>query len=242
VTGHDPRAQSHVVGIVLLLGITAVALGGLTSVVGTVVDGQSAAADEARVASAFEEELRPTEQTGPNRAKIRFSEGQLRTVDRQLRVLNPDGIVRRIDIGGLVYSSGANRVAFVGGEIVRGNPDNAWQVRKPPVTVTRDNETLVVGAASVGETGASVGGTGGVTARLRTNITHDHERLASDRYRVAVETKTPAPLERQFGSVGASTTVTDIDSDGVPSVVASVNGTQELHLVHHRMELEVNGG
>jgi len=240
--GRDRRAQSHVVGVVLLLGITAIALGGLTSVVGTVVDGQSGAADEARVASALAEGLRPAEQTGPNRVRVQFSEGRLRTVDRQLRILNPAGIVRERAIGGLVYSSGANRVAFVGGGIVRGTPDNAWLVRSPPVTVTRDNDTLVVGAASVGESGAAVGGSGGVTTRLRTNVTHEHERLASDQYRVAVETTTPAPLERQFESVDAGTTVTDIDGDGVPSVVASVSGTQRLHLVDHRMRLGVNSG
>lgn len=236
------RAQSHVVGVVLLLGITAVALGGLTSVVGDIVDGQSAAADEARVASTLSEKLRPTEQTGPNRVRIRFSEGRLRTVDRQLRILNDTGIVREMDISGLVYSSGTNRVSFVSGGVVRGNAGNAWLVRGPPVTVTRDNKTLVVGAAFIEDRGGAVGGTGGVTAELRTNITHKHQRLASDEYRIAIETRTPAPLERQFQSISAATTITDIDSDGAPSDIASVNGTQELHLVEHRMGLEINNG
>ena len=98
------RGQSHVVGIVLLLGITTVALGGLTTVVGTIIDGQTATADERRVANALDSELRPVEGTGPNRALVRFSEGRLATVDRQFRVLSPSGVERELDAGGLVYT------------------------------------------------------------------------------------------------------------------------------------------
>lgn len=236
------RAQSHVVGVVLLLGITTLALGGLATVVGSVVDGQTAAADEARVAGALSDGLRPVEQSGPNRVQVRFSEGRLHTVERELRILNESGVQRRIQIDGLVYTSGSNRVSFVGGAVVRGQPGNAWVVRGLPVTVTRDNSTLVVGAATVNERGASVGGTGGVTARLRTNVTHDHEELESDSYRIAIETTTPDPLARQLQARNAETTVRDIDGDGVKSVVASVEGQQELQLVVHRMGMEVAGG
>ncbi|WP_328765183.1 DUF7289 family protein [Haloarcula rubra] len=244
-TGDRParrRAQSHVVGVVLLLGITAVALGSLTAVVGSVVDGQTAAADEARVASALEERLRPVEQTGWNRVRVRFSEGRLTTVERDLRILGPGGVQRRIDVGGLVYTSGTSRVAFVGGSIVRGTPGNAWQVRAPPVTVTRDERTLVVGAPTLNESGATVSGSGGVTARIRTNVTHEHDRLASADYAVAIESATPEPMARYFRRVGARTSVRDVDGDGVPSVVANVDGRQTLHLVVHEMHAEVAGG
>ncbi|QIO22047.1 type IV pilin [Haloarcula sp. JP-L23] len=240
--GTTARAQSHVVGVVLLLGITAVALGSLTAVVGSVVDGQTATADEARVASALAEGLRPVEGTGPNRVRVRFSDGRLTTVSRDLRILTPSGVQRRIDVGGVVYTSGPSRVAFVGGSVVRGNPDNAWQVREPSLTVTRDNSTLVLGVPTLNESGATVSGTGGVTALLRTNVTHDHERLASADYGIAVETATPGPLARYFRRVGARTSVSDIDGDGVPSVVANVDGQQTLHLVVHEMHTEVASG
>lgn len=236
------RGQSHVVGVVLLLGITTVALGGLTTVVGTIIDGQTGAADERRVASAFDSQLRPVEGTGPNRVQVRFSDGQLRTVDRQLRILEPDGTQRRIDTGGLVYSSGPNRAAFVGGSVVRGTPGNAWLVRDPPVTVSRDNSTLVVGAVSLGASGQSVSGSGGVTARLRTNVTHERVRLPRADYRIAIETATPDPFARQLSDRGMSTDTADIDGDGVPSVVVRVEGEQSVQLVVHRMRTEVNGG
>ena len=236
------RAQSHVVGVVLLLGITTIALGGLTTVVGEIIDGQTATADERRVANALDSELRPVEETGPNRVDIRFSEGRLATVERELRVLNDSGVRREIAIGGLVYTSGTNRVGFVGGAITRGKPGNAWLVRGPPVTVTRDNDTLVVGAVTLGEQGAAVGGSGGVTARLRTNVTHERTALPRADYRIAVETATPEPLARHLRDRGLATTRRDIDGDGVPSVVAGVEGQQELQLVVHRTNTEVAGG
>jgi len=239
VTG---RAQSHVVGIVLLLGITTLALGGLTTVVGSIIDGQTATADERRVANAFDSEFRPVEGTGPDRFDVRFSEGRLGTVERQLRVLNASGVRREVDVGGLVYTSGTNRVGVVGGAITRGKPGNAWLVRGPPVTVTRDNDTLVVGAVALGERGAAVSGSGGVTARLRTNVTHSRTALPRADYRIAIETATPEPLARYLRDRGLATTTADIDGDGVPSVVASVEGQQELQLVVHHTNMEVDGG
>ncbi|MBX0286278.1 type IV pilin [Halomicroarcula sp. F28] len=236
------RAQSHVVGIVLLLGITTIALGGLTTVVGSIIDGQTATADERRVANALDSEFRPVEQTGPNRVDVQFSEGELATVDRQLRILNTSGVRREVDIGGLVYTSGANRVGFVGGAITRGKPGNAWLVRGPPVTVTRDTDTLVVGAVTLGERGSTVSGSGGVTARLRTNVTHNRTALPRADYRIAIETATPDPVARYLRERGLSTSTRDIDGDGVPSVIAGVAGQQELQLVVHRTNTEVTGG
>ncbi|MBX0302234.1 DUF7289 family protein [Haloarcula salinisoli] len=236
------RAQSHVVGIVLLLGITTIALGGLTTVVGSIIDGQTATADERRVANALDSEFRPVEQTGPNRVDVQFSEGELATVDRQLRILNTSGVRREVDIGGLVYTSGANRVGFVGGAITRGKPGNAWLVRGSPVTVTRDTDTLVVGAVTLGERGSTVSGSGGVTARLRTNVTHNRTALPRADYRIAIETATPDPVARYLRERGLSTSTRDIDGDGVPSVIAGVAGQQELQLVVHRTNTEVTGG
>ena len=163
------RGQSHVVGIVLLLGITTIALGGLTAVVGSIVDGQTAAADEARVATTLESDLRPVEQSGPGELRVQFTEGRLATVQRDFRILNDTAVIRSIDAGGLVYTSGSSRVGYVGGAVVRGQPGDAWLVSQPPVTVTRDNSTLVVGAVRLNASGQSVGGSGGVTARLETN-------------------------------------------------------------------------
>jgi hypothetical protein len=236
------RGQSHVVGIVLLLGITTIALGGLTAVVGSIVDGQTAAADEARVASTLDSDLRPVEQSGPGELRVQFTEGRLATVQRDFRILNDSAVVRSIEAGGLVYTSGSGRVGYAGGAVVRGQPGEAWLVSQPPVTVTRDNSTLVVGAVRLNASGQSVGGSGGVTARLATNVSHRHTHLANDSYRVAIETATPEPFARALRERGLTTTVTDLDGDGVDSVVADVPGQQELELVVHETNLEVANG
>lgn len=235
-------AQSHVVGVVLLLGLTVVALGGLTTVVGSVVDGHTATADETRVARTFETKLRPVEQTGHRTARVRFTEGRLTTTDRELRVRNGSGVRRVVDVDGLLYESGDSRVAFVSGSVVRGTRGNAWLERRLPVTATRDDTALIVGAPVLNESGASVSGTGGVTARVRVNVSHSRETLPADNYSVAVETATPRPLAESLQRVGATTHRTDLDGDGVPSVVARFPGRRRLYLVVHDMRTEVDGG
>jgi FlaG/FlaF family flagellin (archaellin) len=242
VSRTSSRGQSHVVGVVLLLGITVVALGGLTAAVGTVVDGQTAAADEARVEHAFRTELRPVEHTGPNEARVSFTEGRLSTVERDLRITTPAGTARTVEVGALIYESGQSRVAFLAGSVLRGTAGNAWLEREPPVTVTREGETLVVGAPRLGARGESVAGSGGAAARLRTNVSHERIELGEREYGVALETATPGPLARYFRRLNATTRVRDLDGDGVRSVHATFPGNRTLYLVVHRMRLEVAHG
>ena len=236
------RGQSHVVGVVLLLGITVLAIGGLSAVVGGIIDGQTAAADEARVASTFTSDLRPVEQTGHHQTTVRFSEGRLTTVERELRVLTDDGVQRTVPIGGLVFESQDTRVAFVGGSVVRGRVGTAWLERGPPVTSTADASAIVVGAPVLGDRGASVSGTGGTTARLRLNVTHRRASLPESTYEVGIETATPGPLRRHFEDRGLTTRTTDFDGDSVQSVVVSYPGRRQAYLVVHEMRLEVAHG
>ncbi|MFU1780138.1 type IV pilin [Haloarcula japonica] len=235
-------AQSHVVGVVLLLGLTVVALGGLTAVVGTVVDGHTATADEARVANTFETAFRPVERTGHQTARVRFTEGQLTTVERELRVRNDSGVQRTVSIDAVMYDSGDSRVRFLAGSVVRGTAGNAWLETDPPVTATRDDTAVIVGAPLVNASGGTVSGTGGVSARIRQNVSHERERLPPDNYSVAIETETPRPFTEYFQRVGATTRVRDIDGDGVQSVVATFQGRQTLYLVRHDMRTEVGHG
>jgi len=235
------RAQSHVVGVVLLLGVTVVALGGLTATIGSVVDGQTATADATRVADAFHDGLEPSERTGQGTTRVRFTDGHLGTERRELRVLNASGVVRVVRTDALVYTGSGVRTAFVGGAVVRGRPGDAWLVRDPSLTVTRGNETLIVGAPRLNASGGAVAGDA-VTARLRTNVSHSRERFPSGDYRIAIETATPDAFARSFRQVGLSTRTRDIDGDGTPSVVASVGGRETVYLVVHDMRTEVAHG
>ncbi|WP_459191971.1 DUF7289 family protein [Halosimplex sp. J119] len=232
------RGQSSVVGVALLLGMTVVALGVLTASVGTIVDGHAARADADRVAEDLRSGIEPVETTGFRTVDVRFSDGRLFTAERQMRVYDGSGMVASADVGALVYENDDHRVASVAGAVVRGRTDNAWFVEPPPVVGSASDDVLVVGIGNLSASNAAVGG-GQVAARLQTNVTHDRRSLGRGSYEVAIETRAPAAFERYFAERGATVRQTDIDGDGVVSVVASYPGTRRAYVVDHTMRLEV---
>lgn len=236
------RGQSHVVGVVLLLGLTVATLGGLTAVTGEVVDGQTAAADEARVASSLAATLKPVEQTDHTTGTIRFATGQLTTADREIRVRRSGRTVWTADTGALVYRAADARAAFVAGGVVRGQPGASWTVRTPPITATRDTDAIVLGVAMLGSSDFTVGGNGGTTVTLETNVSHDRRRLRSGSYAVAIETATPEAFARSLSGPNRTTVVRDLDGDGTASTVVRFDGRRTLYLVVHEMRLEVRHG
>lgn len=236
------RGQSNVVGVAILLGVTVMALGALTAGVGSVVDESAAGADAARVADGFDSALRPVETTGVRRGEVAFSAGQLRVVERDLRVISGTD-TRRVAVDALVYESGSRRVTFLAGAVVRGDGPGARVVRDPPIVASRgDGGVLVVGAPRLDAATVGVSGRDGVRVTLRTNVSHDRDRLGAGRYRVAVETTTPVAWKRALRERGAEIVGTrDIDGDGTPSVVARFPGRRVAYLVVHDMDLEVTG-
>jgi hypothetical protein len=236
------RAQSHVVGVALLLGITVVALGGLTLTVGSLVDAGTASADAARVADELDAALEPVETTGPQTGQVHFAGGTLRTVERDVRILENGSTVRRHGAGALVFETGARRVAFLAGAVVRGDAGGAWLVSEPPITESAHNAVLVAGVPKLDAADLAVGGAGPTTARLRTNVSHARTDLGRGNYGVAIETVTPRPFERYFARQNASVSLSDLDGDGVESVVATYPGQRRGYLVVHNLSLEVNRG
>lgn len=233
------RAQSHVVGVVVLLGLTAVAMGGLTATIGTIVDEQTASADASRVATDLDSALRPVETTGYRAGDVSFASGHLGVEQRQLRVLDASGVVATVRTDALVFESGQRRVAAVAGAIVRGQGDSAWLTKSPPITSGPD--VLIVGVQRLNGSG-SVSGSGGVTTTLSTNVTHDRRALGDGEYRVAIETEAPGAVETFAAERGRDTSVRDFDGDGVPSVVIEYEGTRTAYLVVHDMRLGVGDG
>lgn len=232
------RAQSNVVGVALLLGLAVISLGVLTAAIGAVVADNAASADARRVAGDLDAALAPVEATGPRTGRVSFTDGRLYTVQRDLRVLNRSGVLRRVEVGGLVFRSGNRRVAYVAGAVVRGPPGNAVLDEPPPVTASSgEGGVLVVGASRLNGTGAVAGAD--VTATLRTDVRHRRTALGNGTYRVAVETSTPGPFERYLSRRGATVERRDLDGDGVPSVVARFRGERVGYLVVHDLDLEV---
>jgi flagellin-like protein len=241
------RGQSNVVGVAILLGVVVVSLGTLTAGIGSLVDGNAASADAARVASDLDAALEPVEATGVHRGRVSFTDGRLRTVERDLRVLNESGVVRTVRVDALVFTAGAHRVAFLAGAVVRGPPGNARIRTPPPITASRTSDdgsesgVLVVGAAKLNGT-VGFGATGGGSALLRTDVSHRQLALGEGTYRVAVETATPGAWRRYFERRNATVTTRDFDGDGTPSVVATYPGERVAYLVVHDLRLEVRHG
>lgn len=215
-------------------------MGGLTAAVGTIVDEQTANADATRVASDLQDALRPVETTGHREGSVTFGSGQLSVESRELRIMNESGTIETVETDALVFAAGDRRVASVAGAVARGREGNAWLVEDPPIT--SGPEVLVVGAARLNGTGG-VGGSGGVTTTLATNVTHDRRALGDGEYRIAVETATPGPFQRYAEDRGVSATVDDRDDDGVPSVILDYGDrTRTGYLVIHDLRLEVGHG
>jgi hypothetical protein len=230
------RAQSHVVGVALLLGVTVVAMAAVTAGVGSTVDSGVARADADRAADAFAN-LDAVSRTGPGTERVEFADGRLRTVERDVRVLADDDVVRAVDANALVFEAGDRRVAYLAGAVVRGERGNAWFVEDPPVAA--GDESVLVGAPTVEASDpVAVGGRGRVD--LAVDVSHDRESLPESEYRVAVETVTPRPWTAYFQSIGAAVETRDLDGDGVESVVATFPGGRRLHLVVHALGLEVD--
>jgi len=236
------RAQSHVVGVALLFGLTAVALGTLTVGVGTVVDSQASNADAHRVADGMDETFRAVDRGGRYSQRLSFAEGRLATTDRTLRILENGTVVETQEIGALVFTANDRRVAAVAGAITSQQGSSSWLVSEPSITGSERNGVLVVGAPALNAGHVSIGGTGGVTATVRIDPSHTEHDLGTGTFSIAIETATPGPFERYFERQNATTDRRTFAGDSTTSVVAHYPGTRQGYLVVHDLALEVTNG
>jgi hypothetical protein len=236
------RAQSNVVGVALLLGIAVVSMAALTAAVGGLVQHNAASADAARVATALDDALEPVETTGQHSDTVRFTNGRLSTVQREIRVLDGSGVRARITVGGLVFEAGDRRVAYVGDAIVRRSGDSAWLHDGPPITAAPDGDVFVASVARFNASGVGIGGNGETSATVRTRVTRDRTALGTGTCAVAIETATPGPLARWFRERNATVSRWDFDGDGTTSVVGRFHGNRTGYLVVHDVHAEVTGG
>jgi len=236
------RAQSHVVGVALLLGIAVVALGGLTVGVGSLVDSQASAADANRVADSMDEAFRGIDRAGTHSQQVAFSDGHLATAERTLRILKDGSVIETRPVDALVFEHGDRQVTAVAGALVQRHGASAWLVSEPGVTDSEANNVIVVGAPVLNAGHVAVGGTGGVSATLRIDPTHTEYDLGTGEFAVAVETETPGPFERYFAGQNATTQRRTFAGDDHVSVVAHYPGDRRGYLVVHDLSLEVGDG
>lgn len=241
--GHGTRGQSNVVGVAILIGLTMLSLGALTAAVGTVVESNAAAADADRVADDLEAAIQPIETTGSHAGRVSFTDGELRTIDRTIRVAagaagatESDWITIAAD--GLVFESGSYRVLAVGGAIVRDHGGGTSMYRPPPVSASEG--VVLVGIADLQFDGhTAVAGTEPTSLTLETDVTHDRRHLGEREVTIAVETDAPGAWERHFEGMGATVEREQFEEDEHVSVVATFEGSRTAYLVVHELALEV---
>ncbi|MFB6311438.1 MAG: type IV pilin [Salinirussus sp.] len=232
------RAQSHIIGIAIMLAVTVIAIGAILGAVGAVFQAQASSVDVTRVADGFDRALQPTRTTGFRTATVSFSDGGLRTSTRQIRVSRNGSVTRTIDADALVFTAEDRRVASVGGAIIRGTPGNAWLLRSPPIVAS--NDTVAIGVVALNASDTAVSGAG--TTYLRTNVSHSRSNLGRGTFSIHLETATPGPLVNYFADLNTSIRRVDHDGDGITSVVATFTGTRTGYLVTHDLRLEVDDG
>lgn len=235
--GHG-RAQSNVVGVALLVGLTMLSLGGLTATVGTVVDSNAAVGDVDRVASDLDAAIEPVEATGDHAGQVTFTDGTLRTESRTVRVLRDGDTVVTRGTTSLVYDRGDYGVTAVAGAVVRDHAGSTSIASDPPVSVSSD--VVVIGVADVSADEVSVGGSQPVTLSLVSEVSHERTiESESGEWAFAVETPTPEPWVRALEAQGAAVRIERFDGDDHESVVATFEGNRTGHVVVHEVDVEV---
>jgi len=231
------RAQSNVVGVVLLVGITTVALGLVAASAGQVVDSGAERADAARVADELADLVQPVRATGAREDRVVLGSGTLERAARDLRVLDGDEVLAERAVGALRYRRGGTTVTLLSGALLR--TGTGATVRRPP-PVRAANGLLVVNAAVLAGDPAYGGGRSGAVP-LRVTVSHARTELGGSDFGVALETAAPDALAASFERRGFDVSRRDRDGDGVVSVVARAPNATEAILFTHTVEVTVGG-
>jgi len=225
----NERAQSHVVGVVLLLGITTVSMAVLAGSAGVVIDSTAASADATRAAGALAD-LAAGEDT-----RLELADARLHTVDRELRIgANATNASNwtTVDTGGLVYDNGDDGARLLAGAVQRGNRG----FERDPA-FGRGNGRVVLSVVALS---GSIERSGSGTVRLRPDVGRSRRAIESADS-VAVETNHTGPWELAFERAGGNVSVRDIDGDTTPSVVATFDVTGvDLSLARFRLRTARN--
>ena len=234
------RGQTAVVGVALLLGLTVLAVGGLTATAGSIVEDGASSAAATRAGDDLATALGPG--PGERETTLELASGTVRVVNRTVWLLDDDGVVWAGHAGAVVYADGDQRVTGFAGAVVQSDPRRSRV--SAPSRIAPAEGALYVGVPVLNASGADGVSTGNhrLAVTLRTDGEAARQRLPTSSYRIAIETSTPAAWERHLRERGATTTRRDVDGDGISSVVASFEGERTVHLVVHDVRLDLAVG
>ena len=229
--------ESNVVGIALLIGVTAVSLGLVAASAGTMLDAQTERADTARVATGIDDAVRPAETTGVRERRVAILGGSFETVPRDLRVLDDGAVVAERSVSGLRFENDGGGATFVAGAVLRYSGGTA--VLSPPGIRLTDDRLVVNAPVLHGD--VSYAASGRNTVMIRTAVTHSRTDLGPGPFSVAIETSAPETLARVFRERGRSVEHRDLDGDGVESVIVAYPDATRGLLFTHDAEVSVSG-
>ncbi|MFC7324025.1 archaellin/type IV pilin N-terminal domain-containing protein [Halorubrum rutilum] len=148
------RAQSEVIGTVLLIGLTITAVGVTVAIGSAALADAQASADVQRVEGAMTQVDSKTSLVahgGSTSQRVRLDPGSTANarIDgdagrMRIEVETEDGDVeaRNVTLGAVVYERGDDRVAYQGGGVWRANEGGSWMVSPPEFHYRGDTLTL----------------------------------------------------------------------------------------------------
>jgi len=229
-----------------MVGLTVLALGGLTVAIGTVVDSSAIDAEAHRFADEMTIVAEPGDVVGTAEAELRFGDGTLTTDERSMRILDANGtVVERIDSDVLVYRVGDQTVIGGNGAVLRAGSGGATMAESPSIVADPDpSGVLLLGVPSIDAEDVSISTDAAARVTLRASVDHHRRDLGERNVSVAVQTAYPETWIRYFERSGA--TVVDRDRrfssdapDAETSVVARYPGERQTYLIVHETDLEV---
>lgn len=152
------RAQSEVIGVVLLLGLTVTAVGVTVALGSTAVSDVQSSADVQRIEGAMTQvdskaslvahggstsqrvRLDPSRNAG---VRVDDEAGVMRIeVEAENGTGDVETVTRNVTLGAIVYERDDERVAYQGGGVWRSNGDGSWMVSPPEFHYRGDTLTL----------------------------------------------------------------------------------------------------
>jgi flagellin-like protein len=147
------RAQSEVIGVVLLLGLTITAVGITVGLGSTALADVQSSADVQRIEGAMtqvDSKASLVAHGGSTSQRVRLDPSQDADVrvdgeagEMRIEVETEDGTdTKNVTPGAVVYERGDDRVAYQGGGVWRSNGDGSWMVSPPEFHYRGDTLTL----------------------------------------------------------------------------------------------------
>jgi hypothetical protein len=229
------RGQQGIIGVALLLLLTVIAIGTMTSLLGGAVTGGVAQAELRTVGTTLATVTAPTDD--PTMQTMLMRTGTLETHPGTLWITGADIAIEQ-EVGTLRYGTGHHRLSSEYGTQITTVDGEVIAVEGQ--RIRRVGDRLYLGVPSMGLAGVDTIATNGRAVRVgvRPRVDTQHRRLPRGRYQVRLETDHPSVWVQMFEEVGARVHIPR-STAGTPVVTADFEEPITIELLSQRVQLEV---